>query len=125
VLALVVITFVLAAVYVVVLAVTLVLVTFHLTRAAGTAVKLADGLEAVDGHTRNLAEYTNAINGALRQLGGGLHAVDDSYGRLLDAAGLKEAPSAEEKVAEVVASEHAGEISQLASGAGGYHPTGE
>jgi hypothetical protein len=120
--ALVIITFAVALVYVAVLAITLILTTFHLGRAARTAARLAAGLEAVDGHTRKLSDYLATINSTLGQLRNGLTAVDASYGRVLQAAGLKEPPSREEAITEMVASEHAGEVSQHASGAGGYHP---
>lgn len=120
--ALVVVTFALAAIYVLVLAVTLLLVVFHLGRAAGNAARLVTGLEAVEGSTEKLPHYLTSVNSVLGQLRSGVAAVDASYGRILQAAGLKEPPSPEEQIREMVASEHAGELTQHASGAGGYHP---
>lgn len=83
------ITFVLAVVYVLVLAVTLLLVIRHLVRAARIAEQVAAGLETVDRQTTRLPEYMNTINGALVQLLDGLRAVDGHYANLARKAGLE------------------------------------
>lgn len=83
------ISLVLGAVYVLVLAVTLILTAYHLRRAATFAEQLAGGLEAVRGHTAPLPEHLTTINGALVQLKGGLLSVDGHYATLARAVGLE------------------------------------
>ena len=83
------ITFVLAVVYVLVLAATLLLVIRHLVRAARIAEQVATGLETVDRQTAMLPEHLTTINGALGQLLAGLHAVDGHYANLARKAGLE------------------------------------
>ncbi len=87
------ITFALAAVYVVVLAVTLVLVLVYLRRAAGLAKQLARGLDQVARQTESLPDDIATINQALSQLLQGLSAVGGHYRRLVVAAGLKSRPT--------------------------------
>ena len=84
-----VISLVLAAVYVLVLAVTLITVAVYLLRAGRLATQLVAGLQAVDEQTARLPEYLKTINAALGELRTGLLSVDGHLVSVAGAAGLE------------------------------------